>query len=141
MTKFEQFLLTKGYIRCKQIGDTSKFEIAQTYSISSLGNMFYVYFHNSENIVFDKIANNEPIYDIDSKLGCICFGLNEVNKPSTLIHPRPNILVQRIKDGKIIIEHQMYDDSMNVALNSIDFDDIFNAMFDENIILKIDLTD
>ena len=72
--------------------------------------------------------------------GEICFGLHEVGKPPTLISPRPRIEVKRIKDGKEVIENEQWDDSMNVVLKDIPHEEIFKAMYDKSIVIKIDLT-
>ena len=66
--------------------------------------------------------------------------MNECEKPSTLISPRPRIEVKRIKEDKEVLENEQYDDSMNVVLRDIPHDEILKAMFDKSIIIRIDLT-
>ena len=74
----------------------------------------------------------------------IVFGLREKDKPPTLISPRPKIRVKRfrtINEKQIeVIENQDFDDSMNIVLSKIDFEDIFKAMYDNSICFDFDLT-
>lgn len=149
MTQFEQMLLDKGYIRYILNAKTMKYEIAKGHTISTLVNLDHRYFHKDDKIVLQKISNNIPVFAEDAILatitledrkGEIIFGLNEAKKPPTLIYPRPKIEVKRIKDEREVIEREYLDDSMNIALNYISHEEIFKAMYDKNIILKIDLT-
>jgi hypothetical protein len=57
-----------------------------------------------------------------------------------LISPRPRIEIKRIKEGREVIENEQYDDSMNVVLKDISHEEIFKAMYDRDIVIKIDLT-
>ena len=144
MTQFEQMLLDKGYIKhifnCK----TMKFEIAEKHTISTMVNIDHRYFHKTDGNVLHKIAIGKSVTDEDFSLedrkGEICFGLHEVGKPPTLISPRPRIEVKRIKNGKELIENEQYDDSMNVVLKDVPLEEIFKAMYDKSIVIKIDLT-
>lgn len=81
----------------------------------------------------------EEDFTWEDREGEICFGLNEAEKPPTLISPRPRIEVKRIKDGKIVVENEQSDDSMNIVLKHIPHEEIFKAMFDRNICLKVHL--
>ena len=143
MTQFEQMLLDKGYIKhilnCKQM----KFEIAKEHTISTMGNLDHIYFHNSDTNVLQKIASGKSIMEEDftreDRKGEICFGLYEAGRPPTLISPRPKIEVKRIKEGKEVVENEQYDDSMNVVLKDIPHKEIFEAMYDRNIVIKINL--
>jgi hypothetical protein len=91
-----------------------------------------------------KIASGKSVmeedFTLEDRKGEICFGLNEAKKPPTLISPKPKIKVKRIKNDKIVIENEQYDDSMNVVLKDIPHEEIFKAMYDRSIIIKIDLT-
>jgi hypothetical protein len=144
MTKFEQMLLDKGYIKYFLNHRTMKFEIANQHSISSMMNLDYRYFHKNDENVMKKIASGKSLMDADftcdDRKGEICFGLYEAGKPPTLINPRPRIEVKRIKDGKEVIENEQFDDSMNIVLQDIPHEKIFKAMYEKSIVIKIDLT-
>lgn len=66
----------------------------------------------------------------------IIWGLHEMNKPPTLISPRPNITVETKKDGKIIKINQLRDDAMNICLKEEKAEDIYKALFDKSIKFK-----
>jgi len=141
MTQFEQMLLDKGYIKHILNCKTMKFEIAKGHTISTVTNLDHRYFQNTDTNILQKIASGKSVIDKDftweDRKGEICFGLREVGKPPTLISPRPRIEVKRIKDGKELVENEQYDDSMNVVLKDIPHEEIFKAMYDKNIVIKI----
>lgn len=143
MTKFEQMLLDKGYIKHILNFKTMKFEIAKRHTISTMVNLDHRYFHKTDKNIMQKIANGKSVmeddFTLEDRKGEICFGLHEVGKPTTLIIPRPRIEVKRIKEGKEVIENEQYDDSMNVVLKDIPHEEIFKAMYDKSIIIRIDL--
>lgn len=144
MTQFEQMLLEKGYIKYIFNCKTMKYEIAKGHVISTMVNLDHRYFHNTDKNILQKIANGKSVMEEDftweDRKGEICFGLNESGKPPTLISPRPRIEIKRIKDGKEVIENEIRDDSMNIVLKYISHEEIFKAMYDKSICLKIDLT-
>lgn len=144
MTQFEQTLLDKGYIKYILNCKTMKFEIPRWHIISTMVNIDHRYFHNTDRNILQKIASGKSLMESDftcaDRSGEICFGLNEAYKPPTLISPRPRIEVKRIKNGEEVIENERYDDSMNVVLNHIPHDEIIKAMYDRDIVIKIDLT-
>ena len=144
MTQFEQMLLDKGYIKHILNCKTMKFEIAKAHTISTMVNLDHRYFHKTDTNILQKIASGKSVMEEDftweDRKGEICFGLHESGKPPTLISPRPRIEVNRIKDGEKIVENEQYDDSMNVVLKDISHEEIFKAMYDRSIVIKIDLT-
>ena len=144
MTQFEQMLLDKGYIKHILNCKTMKFEIAKGHTISTMVNLDHRYFHNTDENILQKIASGKSVmeedFTWDDRKGEICFGLHEAGKPPTLISPRPRIEVKRIKEGNEVIESEQYDDSMNVVLKDIPHEEIFKAMYDRNIVIKINLT-
>lgn len=144
MTRFEQMLLDKGYIKHILNSKTMKYEQAKGHTISNMVNIDHRYFHISDTNVLNKIATGKSVLDEDFTLedrkGEICFGLHELEKPPTLISPRPLIRVKRLKDGNMVIENERDDDSMNVVLKDIPHEEILKAMFDKNITIEIDLT-
>jgi len=144
MTQFEQMLLDNGYIKYILNCKTMKFEIAKGHTISTMVNLDYRYFHNTDTNILQKIASGKSVTEEDftweDRKGEICFGLHEVGKPPTLIYPRPRIEVKRIKEGNEIVKNEQYDDSMNVVLKDIPHEEIFKAMYDKSIVIKIDLT-
>ena len=144
MTQFEQMLLDKGYIKYILNCKTMKFEVAKEHTISTMVNIDHRYFHKSDTNILNKIQIGKSVMDNDftwdDRKGEICFGLHEVGKPPTLISPRPKIEVKRIKDGKEIVQDEQFDDSMNLVLKDIAHEEIFKAMYDKSIVIKIDLT-
>lgn len=144
MTEFEQMLLDKGYIKHILNCKTMKFEKAKGHIISTMVNLDHIYIHKTDTNLLDKINNGKSVMDKDftfeDRKGEICFGLHEKDKPPTLISPRPRIEVKRIKEGKEVIENEQYDDSMNVVLKETPHEEIFKAMYDQNIVIRIDLT-
>lgn len=142
MTKFEQMLLDKGYNRYILNLKTMMFEEANGYFISSIANIGYHYFHKTDMNILNKIGKCELLknYTNDDRKGEICFGLHEQGKPTTLISPRPRIEIKRIKNQKVVIEDETFDNSMNVVLDKVSCDEIFKAMYDKSIIIKLDLT-
>jgi len=113
MTQFEQTLIDKGYVKhifnCK----TMQLEIAKGHTLSSMVNLDHRYIRP----------------DIE---GEICFGLNERDKPPTLIYPRPRIEVTR--EGKVLNEAS--DDAMNAVLTAFSPEEVIEAIYDKSIILK-----
>lgn len=145
MTKFEQMLIDKGYIKYILNRKTMKYEIAKGHIISTMVNIDHRYFHSTDKNVIDKIQAGKSVMDkdftYDDRKGEIIFGLNEYGFPSTLKYPRPRIQVKRFVDGREVIQNETYDSSMNVVLDKIPHDEILKAMYDRDIVIKIDLTD
>lgn len=113
MTHFEQTLLAKGYVKhifnCK----TMQLEIAKGHTLSTMVNLDHRYIHP----------------DVQ---GEICFGLNEKDKPPTLIHPRPRIEVTREDE----VLNETSDDAMNAILTTFSPEEVIEAIYDKSIILK-----
>lgn len=149
MTNFENMLIDKGYIKHILNCKTMRYEIANKHVISTMVNLDHRYIHETDEVLLKKIEqgkivkNNEITYD--DRKGVICFGLNEANKPATLISPRPIISVKRIReyDGEkqTVIENERFDDSMNLILQKEKPEQIFKALFDRSISFNVDLTD
>ena len=144
MTQFEQMLLDKGYIKHILNCKTMKFEMAKGHTISTMVNLDHRYFHNTDTNILQKIASGISVLEEDftwfDRKGEICFGLHEAGKPPTLVSPRPRIEVKRIKEGEYVVENEQLDDSMNVVLKYISHEEIFEAMYNKSIVIKIDLT-
>jgi len=139
MTKFEQMLLDKGYIKCYFDFKTKRYKLAVRHIISTMTNLEHSYFHNTEKEIISKIENGKELSH-DEMMTQITFGLNESPKPPTLICPRPNINIVRIRNGEKVIETEFLDDSMNIVLDTISHEEIYKAMFDKSICFNIDLT-
>ena len=149
MTAFENMLIDKGYkkyvLNCK----TMKYEPVDNHIISTMVNLDHRYIHQTDEVLLKKIEQGKSVMDGNftwyDRKGVICFGLNEANKPPTLINPRPKISVKRERDfnGKkqIVIENESFDDSMNLALINETPEQIFKALFDSSIFFNYDLTD
>ena len=140
MTKFELFLIDKGYLMFAFDAKKGIYYKPKTHIISTMVNIRHIYIHNSDLNLLNKIENNEEINheDCDKQ---ISFGLHEANKPPTLIYPRPRISVKRIdKDNNVFSSNENFDDNMNLVLSKINFEEIFNAMYDNSICFELDLT-
>jgi hypothetical protein len=148
MTKFEQFLIDKGYLKFAFNAKKMKYYKPNSHIISSMVNLWHVYIHNSDIDLLNKIEQGESVMKDDFTLEIrkkeIVFGLNEKDKPVTLISPRPNIKVKRFKninEQKIeVIEYEYCDDSMNIVLSKISCEQIFKAMYDKSICFDFDFT-
>ena len=115
MTGFELFLISKGYLKYQYDFKTQQLILVNNeHIISTTSNLDYRYVHPSNPSVQ------------------IVYGLHEVGKPPTLIYPRPRILVKR--EGRTY--NELYDDSMNLALQNESFDDILNAIFNRSILFE-----
>lgn len=143
MTKFEEFLIDKGYLMFAFDAKKGIYYKPKTHVISSMVNLGHIYIHSSDINLLNKIENNEEITNEDC-VNQIVFGLREAYKPPTLIYPRPKIKVQRkeIVDNEeyFWIENESLDDSMNIVLSKIDFEEIFKAMYDKSMCFEFDLT-
>jgi hypothetical protein len=144
MTSFEQYLIENGWLKFTLNCKTMRYEKAIGHELSTMTNLNHRYFHESDTNILNKIerglsVKNGGITWKDRK-NEIIFGLHEKDKPSTLISPRPIILVKRIRNGKIVIENESLDDSMNVVLEKIQHSWILGAMF-QKINIVVDLTD
>lgn len=148
MTKFEGFLIDKGYIMFAFNAKEMKYYKPKEHIISTMVNLGHSYIHNSDTNLLNKIEQGKSVMEEDftweDRKKEIVFGLREKDKPPTLISPRPKIRVKRLRtinDKQIeVIETQDFDDSMNIVLSKIDFEDIFKAMYDNSICFDFDLT-
>jgi hypothetical protein len=149
MTRFEGFLIDKGYsmyvLNCKEM----KYQKANSHIISTMVNLDHRYIHNTDVNLLDKINKGKSVMDEDftwdDRKGEICFGLHEQDKPPTLISPRPRIRIQKtvtidsVKKDIVITEQN--DDAMNIVLKEIEYEEIFRAMYDNSICFEFDLRD
>lgn len=141
MTRFEGFLIDKGYgmyvLNCKEM----KYQKANSHIISTMVNLDHRYIHNTDFNLLDKINKGKSVMDEDftweDRKGEICFGLHEKDKPCTLISPRPRI---RVMKNDITLTEQD-DDAMNIVLKEIEYEEIFKAMYDKTICFEFDLRD
>lgn len=144
MTKFEQFLLDNGYIKYVLNCKVMKFEIPKGHTISTMVNLDHRYVHKSNTKMLKKIEQGKSVMDDDftwnDREKEIIFGLHEAGKPPTLIHPRPKIEIKKIVKEQVRIMDETSDDSMNIVLSKIPFEDILKAMYDKSICFKFDLT-
>lgn len=134
MTKFEKFLIEQGYVKFVLNCKTKEFELAEGHTISTMVNLNHWYFHKSMSI-----ESQIPGF-IRHENQAICFGLNEAGKPPTLISPRPRIEVKKLVNGEQVIENELLDDSMNVALSQLPAKEVYEALLDRDIVLKFNLT-
>ncbi len=145
MTKFEQFLLEKGYLKFILNCKTMKYEIAKNHTISTIVNLDHRYFHKTDANILQKISDGKTIIagkeiSYEDRKNEIIFGLSEAYKPPTLRWPRPNIKIKKKINNIEIIENQELDDNMNIVLQKISYDNILSAMYDNSICLEVDLT-
>jgi hypothetical protein len=148
MTKFEGFLIDNGYIMFAFNAKEMKYYKPKVHIISTMVNLGHSYIHNSDTNLLNKIEQGKSVMENDFTLEDrkkeIVFGLREKDKPSTLISPRPKIRVKKFItiNGKQIevIEDEAFDNSMNIVLSKINFEDILKAMYDDSICFNFDLT-
>ena len=123
MHSFERMLIDKGFKKFFYNAKTGKNEPTDKHVISSMVNLGYIYIKGDKEI---------------------CFGLSEIHKPPTLIHPRPRIRVTREieKGGHSFIaeETEVMDNSMNIVLEEEDNELILESLFDSEIRFEYDLT-
>ena len=149
MTRFEQMLMDKGYMKFILNCKSMKYEHTERHELSSMGNLDHRYIHKSDTVILDKIAKGIAVGDngitLEDQKAVIVFGLHEYKKPATLISPRPVIKVKRkiIAYGveKVVIQRESRDDSMIIALDNEDHELIFKSMYDNSIKFYYDLTD
>lgn len=134
MTKFESFLINKGYIMFAFDAKEMKYYKPKAHIISTMVNLGHIYIHNSDTNLLNKIEQGKSVMEDDftweDRKNEIVFGLHEAGKPTTLISPRPKIRVKR-KD-KILTEEQ--DDAMNIVLSKIPYEEILEKMYNGEII-------
>lgn len=111
-TDFERLLISKGYK--KYTFRNGRYEVAKNETISSIGVIDFRYIKDDNEII---------------------FGLHEKGKPTTLIYPRPSIIVTK-PNGTFI--DQQYDDAVNIALNKLGSEVVYSAIFN-NETLRINL--
>jgi len=144
MTNFEQYLIDIGYTRLEFDCKNGFYKKSQGYHLSSMGNLDYRYFHNTNsNIDFllnPKFKDASPERKTNLVNGEIIFGLNEYPLPPTLVSPRPNIIVKRIKDGRVVELTGELDADMTAILQHFDPPIILLAMYNKSITLTLDLT-
>lgn len=144
MIKFEEYLVNRGYKQFAFSFDKGGYYKPQTYVISTMVNLGHIYIHETDVNLLQKIEQGKTTLDKsiswEDRKNEIVIGLHEKDKPVTLISPRPRIEVKRLIDDKVVIFNEWYDDEMNVVLSKVDFDLIYNAMYDKDIIIKVDLT-
>lgn len=135
MTSFEQFLIDKGCIKFVLNLRTKKYEVATNHTLSTLVNLDHRYIHHSDEDLLMKIAAGKSYMDEDftmeQRKNEIIFGLNERDKPATLIYPRP-----KMQTGDIPTTC-LGDDCMNAALQQFSPEEIFQAMYDRSIVLQV----
>lgn len=167
MIAFEKFLIEKGYLKYSidKVRANGKLQMkfipAKGHVISTLGNLYYHYFHNTDAII-GKIDSGCLITSDKSLTGQITFsdrkgeivvGLNEYQKPPTLISPRPRTECKSLTDfadsrpcdqkfehGHIFTFNDDFDDTINVLLGNIPNEIIYEAICDKSILFKVDST-
>ena len=134
MTKFESFLINKGYIMFAFDAKEMKYYKPKAHIISTMVNLGHIYIHNSDTNLLNKIEQGKSVMEDDftweDRKNEIVFGLHEAGKPTTLISPRPKIRVKR--EDKILTEKQ--DDAMNIVLSKIPYEEILEKMYNGEII-------
>lgn len=114
MTKFELYLEKCGYVRHEYNHKTKLFTVTEKHVLSSMGTLAYYYIHPCD-IKQEK---------------AICIGLNEANKPATLINPRPNIGRTHREVGM----NKVSDNEIIKVLEKVDFQIIMKLMFSNKLV-------
>ena len=121
MTGFEQMLIDKGYVMHVMNCKTMKLEIPNRHNISTMVNLDHRYIHPDNGDM-------------------VIFGLHEKGGPATLIWPRPLMRVKRSDTEEEWERNVVSDDNMNVVLQKVDNERIYEAILDKFIVINIDLT-
>ena len=136
VSRFEQYLLDKGYTRyyidCRRPGTIKDITPNDDFSYSSMDITTALY--KKDNITF-------------------VYGLHEKGHPPCLISPRPTVKVYRKERNEhidfytkklVITEKTVYteaqDASIDVVFEKETIEDIYNACLDKTIIFEYDLT-
>lgn len=126
MTNFEEFLIEKGYVKYVYNSKDKRYYKPKAHIISTMENICHIYI--KDNKEEEKIV----------------FGLSEKDKPPTLIYPRPRIRVKKLINFNNeliqITQNEQEDNSMNIVLSKINFEETFKAMYDKSICFEFDLT-
>lgn len=141
ITGFENFLIDQGYQRFALDCKTGKY--VDSRPISTMVNLHNRYFHTSDIVALNAIAEGRSIFDdfsLDLRKFETVFGLNDSGKPTTLIYPRPIIIRQFTFREDLIESICSDDDDMNFVLSKISHEEIFEAMYDRRIKFIIDRT-
>lgn len=126
MTKFETWLMDKGYDKYILDHQTMTYRLAKEHFISTMVNLDHRYFPSEYRDLIDGKSVDE-LGDIRKYE--VVFGLNERHKPPTLIYPRPYILTPK---GV----RQSMDDEVNDMLINLDFNTIWQCMYEDGLYLK-----
>lgn len=139
MTKFEKFLLNKGYMMFAFNAKEMKYYKPQSHIISTMVNLGHTYIHSSDTNLLGKIEREDNNITWEDRKNEIRFGLNEKDKPTTLIYPRPRIEVIKEENGYRKVINEKLDDAVNIVFAKIDFETILTAMFDKTKLIEIKL--
>lgn len=155
MKHFTQHLIDLGYEpwRCSYIFTTQNPDAKNQ-------NNYIINNTKKENIVFKDngifyFKSAQPYYDFSTmRVGGLCthwvkdndfensiiWGLNEHDKPPTLIYPRPIVTVKRFVDGKPTFICGNFDDTINIFLKKESNEKIYESLFDKSIKFHYDET-
>ena len=121
MTKsFENYLKSVGYEKQAYNFELKKWEVTSKSEFSTMGITGYRYVNHKEGVA-------------------MYYGLQEKNKPPTLIAPRPKMILKQVINGAEVTKNELSDDTMNAAFNNFTNEQIYNAIFDENTTLIINI--
>jgi hypothetical protein len=110
---FERFLHSKGY-RLKVYRNRELVSVKR-FTLSLMGDSAAYYIKDNQTVI---------------------YGLNEKGKPPTLLSPLPQVFVKRETETKSNI-HQS---SIEVMFQQESYEQIYEAMFDQSIVFRYDLT-
>lgn len=144
ISKFEEYLLSIGYIKFLFDCKTMKYTRATSHNISTMTNLDHRFIHKTDLNALAKIDAAQslryPTFILGDRKGEICFGIHESGKPPTLIYPRPRICIYRTKGGKDVVDkNELLDDNMNIVLRAFSPEEIFKAMYNKSIVLNVDM--
>lgn len=122
MTKFEIYLLSIGFVCHRRIRtgkDSMEWTPATHTGFSTMVTCQYKYIH----------PNGQE---------CL-FGLNEKDRPPTIISPRPNTIVKLSNSSKYVIIGYVSDFIIGGLLNDKSPEEVFSIIFDPNYVFELDL--
>jgi hypothetical protein len=117
---FENYLTKVGYEKQAYNFELKKWETTNKTEFSTMGTLGYKYVDHNTRVAMH-------------------YGLHEKNKPPTLIAPRPKIILKQVINGAEVTKNELSDDAMNAVFNNFTSEQIYNAIFDENTTLIINI--
>ena len=144
MTKLEQYIESKGYIKYAYNSKEKTYYKPKTHVISTAVNLAHYYIHNTETKVLNKIKQDLPINDndfVNTKM--IIVGLAFAGLPPVLISPLPKVRLKTLvtineKPYQIILSEGH--SQCTTAMMQEEPKNILKGIYDDSIVFEYDKT-